>query len=116
MSDTLDPTLLHQKRFQKLIEDLTGRVGRCLSRDLDQASLLDPVKTKMIGAIQEYARKHALDLPQQFKDETRLVTWEIQNLTNCYKVFTSVGHFVLYKEGYENIVHDPNWHKHRLRR
>ncbi len=110
MSDTL-----HTVRFKKLIEDLTGRVGRCNSRDLDRASLLDPVKLKMIGAIQEYARKHATELPQSYKDDVRLVSWEIQDKTNCIEVFTSVGSFVLYKPGYENIVHDPNWHKHRIR-
>lgn len=111
MSDTL-----HTARFKKLIEDLTGRVGRCETRDLDRASLLDTVKLKMIGAIQEYARKHAAELPQTYKDDVRLVSWEIHDKTNCIEVFTSVGGFVLYKAGYEKIVHDPNWHKHRLRR
>lgn len=111
MSDTL-----HTARFKKLIEDLTGRVGRCETRDLDRASLLDTVKLKMIGTIQEYARKHAAELPQTYKDDVRLVSWEIHDKTNCIEVFTSVGGFVLYKAGYEKIVHDPNWHKHRLRR
>jgi hypothetical protein len=104
---------LHTVRFKKLIEDLTGRVGRCISRDLDQASLLDPIKLKMIGAIQEYARQHAASLPAQYLDETRLVSWEIQDKYNCTEVFTSVGKFVLYKQGHENIVHDPNWYKFR---
>lgn len=104
---------LHQKRFQKLIEDLTGRVGRCASRDLDQASLLDPVKLRMIGAIQEYVRKNVAELPKTYQDATRLVTWEINDKVNCIEVTTSVGYCVLYKEGYEKIVHDPNWYKFR---
>lgn len=111
---TITASEMHQKRFQLLIEDLTGRVGRCVTRDLDQISLLDPVKLRMVGALTEYVRKHWAELPQQFEDAIRKVQWEIRgNAYDHVLVMTSVGAFKFPKEGHEAYAHDPFWFRSR---
>ena len=105
---------LHQKRFQSLIEDLTGRVGRCVTRDLDQISLLDRTKLRMVGAITEYANKHWAELPVHFEDAARKVQWEIRgNAYDHVLVMTSVGAFKFPKAGHEHYAHDPHWYRQR---
>ncbi|MND14800.1 hypothetical protein D3C81_226210 [compost metagenome] len=112
-NNTATEVAVHQKRFQQLIEDLTGRIGRCVTRDLDKASLLDTTKLRMIGALTEYARKYWEVLPKSHEDKTRLVQWEIHPAHDKIRVLTSVGAFVMVKEGHEVFDHDPHWFRQR---
>jgi hypothetical protein len=94
----------HQKRFQELIEDLTGRIGRCETRDLEQVSLLDPIKTRMVGNIMEYARKHWEALAPSYEDKVRKVSWNIEPRDKSAIVLSSsVGRFTFAAAGHEVI-------------
>lgn len=94
---------VHTTTFHNLISSLTGRVGRCDTRDLDQTSLLDTVKLKAVGAIMEYARKHHEDLPTEYSHPVSKVSWKINARdSRNIVVHTSAGFFV-----FGTATHDP---------
>lgn len=92
----------HTTTLHNLISTLTGRVGRCSERDLDQTSLLDTVKLKAVGAIMECVRKHFQSLPTEYACKVSKVSWSIdaRDLSNV-KVCTSVGLFKFAAEGHD---------------
>jgi len=105
---------LYTKQFGQRLEALTGRIGRCVSRDLDQTSLLDTTKLKMIGSIIEFARSNWEALPPAHRDPVRLYEWEIRHDSTSVQVFTSVGSFKFQKPGHEVYAgHDPFWFRSR---
>jgi hypothetical protein len=101
---TASELMLHKLEFQKHIEALTGRIGRCETRDLEKVSLLDNVKLRLTGALMEYARKHYQALEVNFEDTVRKVAWSI-NLRDRSAIVmtTSVGYFTFAAPGYEVI-------------
>jgi hypothetical protein len=104
-----------QKQFEALIVVLTGRIGRCPTRNLDTVSLLDPVKLKATGAIMEYGRKHHASLGASYENTTSKVEWSIDARDPAaIKVQTSVGFFEFATAGHEPYAgHDPFWFRSR---